>query len=91
MDKVDQQAANARTGWKRRRPTTESLGDTHMRFKNLTDNTNLEQGAARHHRHYHPTDKKQENREERGRQVTAQNNAVEATNTESPSRTEGVK
>ena len=39
MDKVDQQVANTRTGRKRRRPTTESLGETQLRWKKLTDNT----------------------------------------------------
>jgi hypothetical protein len=48
MDKVDQQVATARTCRKRRRPTTESLGETQLRWKMLT-------GEAQHHRHYHPT------------------------------------
>ena len=39
MDKVDQQVANTRTGRKRRRPTMESLGETQLRWKKLTDNT----------------------------------------------------
>jgi hypothetical protein len=39
MDKVDQQVANTRNGRKRRRPMMESLGETQLCWKKLTDNT----------------------------------------------------
>jgi hypothetical protein len=39
IDKVDQQVANTRTGWKRRLPTTENFGETQLHWKKLTDNT----------------------------------------------------
>jgi hypothetical protein len=39
MDKVDQQMPNARTGRKRRRPTTESIGELRLRWKKLKGNS----------------------------------------------------
>ncbi len=91
MDKKDQQVANARTGQKRRRPTTERLGETQLRWEKLTDNTKWRSRAgggstpSTLSSHFK---EKQENVEERDRQVEAQSNAVKATNTGSTSRTE---
>jgi hypothetical protein len=77
IDKVGQQVANTRTGWKRQLPTTENLGETQLHCKKLTDNTKwrFRAGGGSTPLTLSSHLKKQENVEERGRQVAAQSNS----------------